>query len=74
MPYTLAGVGDVPGKPALSNVRKQAIADEWNANEAAAAAQTPVATQDDKIEALIEAQLNPQAIRDAAAALAAQRG
>ena len=29
-------VGNIPGKPPLTDAEKQAIADEWNANEAAA--------------------------------------
>lgn len=31
MTYTKDDVGNVPGKPPLSDAQKQAIADEWNA-------------------------------------------
>ena len=35
MSYTKDDVGSIPGKPLLTDDQKQAIADEWNANEAA---------------------------------------
>jgi hypothetical protein len=38
MTYTIADVGDTPGKDPKTNAQKQAIADEWNANDVAAAA------------------------------------
>lgn len=38
MPYTIADVGDIPGKPPLTDEQKQAFVDEWNANEVAVAA------------------------------------
>lgn len=73
MPYTKEDVGDVPGKPPLTDAQKQAIAEEWNATEAAAQAAPAPVTTDDKIEALIETQADPQAVRDAAQAKANAR-
>ena len=35
MPSTINDVGERPGKPPLTDAEKQAIADEWNANEIA---------------------------------------
>lgn len=32
--YTIDDVGDVPGRPPLTDKEKQRIADEWNANAA----------------------------------------
>lgn len=64
MPYTKDDVGGVPGKPPLSDADKQAIADEWNANEAEAAARTPEPTLADKVAALFEKA--PKATRDLA--------
>ncbi len=36
MPYSKDDVGNIPGKQSLTDDARQAIADEWNATEAAA--------------------------------------
>lgn len=76
MPYTKDDVGDVPGRSPLSDVEKQAIADEWNAEEARRAAELavdPEPTLAEKVEALMAAA--PANVRaDATARARARRG
>lgn len=75
MIYRKEDVGGVPGRPPLDDAEKQRIADEWNANEAAAAAAKtdPEPGIRDLVEALIDAQADPVAIRAAAVQKARDR-
>ena len=56
MPYTKDDVGDIPGRPPLSDKAKAKIAEEWNAN--APGLPKEVVSTDEELAALRKAVLS----------------